>query len=134
MALRWYTLVIQSRDTRAQARWWAEVLDWDVELSTEDESVIVPKHTTPEPITDVETWQQASQSMVFVPVSEHKTVQNRLHIDLAPHTSQDRAAEIERLIQLGATHADVGQTQAESWTVLRDPEGNEFCVLSSRDA
>lgn len=134
MALRWYTLVIQSRDTRAQARWWAEVLDWDVELSTEDESVIVPKHTTPEPIADVDTWQQASQSMVFVPVSEHKTVQNRLHIDLAPHTSQDRAAEIERLIQLGATHANVGQTQAESWTVLRDPEGNEFCVLSSRDS
>jgi len=80
------------------------------------------------------TWQQASQSMVFVPVAEHKTVQNRLHIDLAPHTSQDRTAEIERLLQLGATHAEVGQTQAESWTVLRDPERNEFCVLSSRNA
>ena len=39
------------------------------------------------------------------------------------------AAEISRLEALGATHADVGQTGEESWVVLADPEGNEFCVL-----
>jgi hypothetical protein len=36
---------------------------------------------------------------------------------------------VARLLELGATHADVGQTGEESWVVLADPDGNEFCVL-----
>jgi len=70
---------------------------------------------------------------VFVPVPEGKTVKNRLHLDFAPHTSQDRDAEIARLEALGARRVDVGQSEESTWTVLTDPEGNEFCVLSSRD-
>ena len=53
---------------------------------------------------------------------------NRLHLDFRP---DDRDAEVQRLIGLGARHADVGQGD-ETWIVLADPEGNEFCVLSSR--
>jgi hypothetical protein len=41
----------------------------------------------------------------------------------------DRDQEIDRLLALGARRADIGQTGAESWTVLADPEGNEFCVV-----
>ena len=41
----------------------------------------------------------------------------------------DREAEIRRILSLGARHADIGQTGDESWTVLADPEGNEFCIL-----
>ena len=48
-------------------------------------------------------------------------------------TTQDRDAEIAALLARGATRVDVGQTGAESWTVLADPEGNEFCVLSARN-
>ena len=44
-------------------------------------------------------------------------------------TANDRDAEIERLIGLGARRVDVGQTGQESWDVLADPEGNEFCVV-----
>jgi hypothetical protein len=40
---------------------------------------------------------------------------------------------VARLLGLGASRADVGQGD-ESWIVLADPEGNEFCVLSSRDS
>jgi predicted enzyme related to lactoylglutathione lyase len=70
---------------------------------------------------------------VFVPVPEGKAVKNRLHIDIAPHTSDDRDAEIARLLERGATTVDVGQAADETWTVLADPEGNEFCVLSARE-
>ena len=56
-----------------------------------------------------------------------------MHIDLAPHISQDRDAEIERLERLGARRVEVGQSDVATWTVLADPEGNEFCVLSSRE-
>ena len=68
--------------------------------------------------------------LVFVPVPETKAVKNRIHIDVNP-SDRDQAEEVERLLALGARHADVGQGDV-SWVVLADPEGNEFCVLSSR--
>ncbi len=52
---------------------------------------------------------------------------NRLHLDLV--SDGDPAAEVDRLVGLGARPADVGQTGDEGFTVLADPEGNEFCVL-----
>jgi hypothetical protein len=53
-----------------------------------------------------------------------------MHLDLSP-VDCSRDEEVERLLALGATRADVGQTGEESWVVLADPEGNEFCVLRS---
>ena len=44
----------------------------------------------------------------------------------------DADAEVERLLALGARHADVGQTGEEGFVVLTDPEGNAFCVLRGR--
>ena len=52
---------------------------------------------------------------------------NRLHLDLV--AEGEPAAEVDRLVGLGARPADVGQTGDEGFTVLADPEGNEFCVL-----
>ena len=66
--------------------------------------------------------------MCFMPVPAVKTVKNRLHLDLTSG-AEDRSDEIERLLSLGARRVDIGQTGAESWTVLADPEGNEFCVI-----
>ncbi len=78
-------------------------------------------------------WDRIGPGMVFVPVPEGKAVKNRLHIDLAPHTPDDRDGELARLVAMGATHVDVGQSDKASWDVMADPEGNESCVLSSRD-
>ncbi|WP_308409797.1 VOC family protein [Zhihengliuella halotolerans] len=63
---------------------------------------------------------------------EGKTVKNRLHLDVNP-ADRDQEAEVRRLLELGARRADVGQGE-ESWVVMTDPEGNEFCVLASRRA
>jgi hypothetical protein len=131
MALRWYTIVVDSHDPATLSRWWAETLDYAIVYESDDEVTIIPKHLTTEETEDVETWMRLSQGLVFVPVPDGKTVKNRLHIDLAPHSSQDREAEIQGLLDRGATLADIGQGDV-GWTVLRDPEGNEFCVLSSR--
>jgi len=132
MALKWYTVVIDCADIAAQARWWAEVLDWQIIYEADDEVMIIPRYASDEPLT-VEQWRRVGPGLVFVPVPEPKTVKNRLHIDLAPHLTDDRDAEIDRLLALGATRVDVGQSDDVTWTVLADPEGNEFCVLSSRD-
>ena len=62
-------------------------------------------------------------------VPEPKTVKNRVHLDLATTSAAHQADLVARLQDLGATPADVGQGDV-SWTVLADPEGNEFCVLA----
>lgn len=132
MALRWYTLVVDCQDPRKQAAWWAQALDWTVIHESDKECVIVPSWADDTFIRET-PWERVGPGMVFVPVSGGKSTKNRLHIDLAPHISQNRDAEIARLERLGATKLDVGQSSAATWTVLADPEGNEFCVLSSRD-
>jgi hypothetical protein len=132
VSVRWYSLVVDCRDVKTQARWWAEALGWKVVYEADDEVVIVPAHASDELVRSM-PWDQVPPGLVFVPVAEDKTVKNRLHIDLAPHTTDDRDAEIERLLAIGATRVDIGQSADSSWDVLADPEGNEFCVLSSRE-
>jgi hypothetical protein len=63
-----------------------------------------------------------------MPSPDEKIVKNRVHLDLAT-SADDRDAEIERALALGASQVDVGQTGEESWVVLADPEGNEFCIV-----
>ncbi len=60
-----------------------------------------------------------------------KTAKNRLHPDVAPYQADDPAAEVAQLIAAGAVPADIGQADVP-WTVLADPQGSEFCVLSPR--
>ncbi len=60
-------------------------------------------------------------------VAEPRTGKNRVHVDL--HTD-NRAAEVARLTALGATVLAAGNAPGMWWTVLADPEGNEFCVCS----
>ncbi len=65
----------------------------------------------------------------LLPVPEHKTVKNRLHLDLrADGVTTEH--ELDRLLALGARRIDVGQAEDVTWVVLADPEGNEFCLLS----
>jgi predicted enzyme related to lactoylglutathione lyase len=120
MPSKWYTIVVDARDPVRLAHWWAEVLGYQVVFESPSETVIAADRNT-------------YPGLVFVPVPEEKTVKNRLHIDLNP---DDQAAEVQRLLGLGATHADVGQSAADPpvrWVVLADPEGNEFCVLTARE-
>ncbi len=60
-----------------------------------------------------------------------KTVKSRIHLDLRAYPGDAQEAEAARLLALGATPVDVGQGDVP-WTVLADPEGNEFCLLTPR--
>ena len=131
MSLRWYTVVVDCRDRAAQARWWAETLDWRIAYEDDEEVDLVPPHALDESRSIPLTEQGAS--LVFVTVPEAKSIKNRLHIDLAPGPDDDQDAAVQALLDRGATRANVGQGTGETWVVLADPEGNEFCVLSPRD-
>jgi predicted enzyme related to lactoylglutathione lyase len=115
MGVSLHHIVIDAHDLPALARFWAQVLDWRILSEREQEVVIGPDETAP-------------VGLCFMPVANEKIVKNRLHLDLAPD-SADRDAEITRILMLGARRVDIGQSGRESWTVLADPEGNEFCLL-----
>jgi hypothetical protein len=115
MPLRLHHIVVDTHDLPLLARFWTAALGWKVLSEREREIVIGPDENAP-------------VGMCFMPVTDAKAVKNRLHLDLTT-AAGDRAAEIDRLLALGARRADVGQTGEESWTVLADPEGNEFCVI-----
>jgi hypothetical protein len=73
----------------------------------------------------------------LIATNEAHRVKNRWHLDVRPDAGGDRDAEVERLLDLGATRVEVGQANAlpgeVTWVVLADPEGNEFCVLRALD-
>ncbi len=131
MALRWYSNVIETTDTGRLARWWAEALDWQIIYEAEDEVVLIPRWA--QELRPKLSFEQVPPGLTFVRVEHEKRSKNRIHMDLAPHSSDDRDAEIARLEPLGAKRIDVGQGPDVSWTVLADIDGNEFCVLSSRE-
>ncbi|MFH5821671.1 VOC family protein [Georgenia sp. AZ-5] len=109
-------LAVDAHDPRRVADFWTAALGWEI-VEDGDEGVSIAPADRSLPAID------------FLPVPEPKTVKNRLHLDIrADGTSQ--AEEVERLLGLGATRADVGQGPDVTWVVLADPEGNEFCVLS----
>ena len=130
MSIRWYSVVVDCEDVAAQGHWWAEALGWTVVYEAPGEFVIVPPHAL-DKTKEIPVMEQGP-GLVFVTVAEGKAIKNRLHIDLAPREGVDQAAEVDRLVRLGAKRVDVGQGEAP-WVVLADPEGNEFCVLTPRD-
>ena len=74
------------------------------------------------------TSEQDPVRMLFLKVPEGKTVKNRMHVDFR---APDREAEVARLVGLGATRGDTHNEFGLTWTVLQDPEGNEFCVAQT---
>jgi len=120
MSTHFVSVVIDAVDPPALARWWSDALGWPISFEEDGEVVVEPLGT------DLEDRVPA---LVFVPVPEVKAAKNRVHLDLASEDEADRDAIVERLVANGATPADVGQTGDETWVVLADPEGNEFCVL-----
>lgn len=69
--------------------------------------------------------------LLFLRVPEGKSAKNRIHLDLRP--DQPRLAEVARLAELGASVARHVEQPGDVFTVMLDPEGNEFCVEPSID-
>ncbi|MCF3119639.1 VOC family protein [Streptomyces arenae] len=109
-------VVVDCLDPRAMARFWGEAMDWTVHELGDDQARL-------------RSAQGVGPYLEFLRTPDAKTVRNRVHLDLRPYPGDDQEAEVARLRALGATPADVGQGDVP-WTVLADPEGNEFRVLT----
>jgi len=122
MACRFSELVVDSRDPEALAAFWSAVLDYRVLGREEDGAVEIGPEAG---------FGGAAPTIVFALVPAPTPGKIRMHLDLNA-TDRDQDEELERLLGLGATPADVGQTGDEDWHVLADPEGNQFCLLRRR--
>jgi catechol 2,3-dioxygenase-like lactoylglutathione lyase family enzyme len=120
-------LAIDCADPDGLARFWCSVLGYEVQ-DEEDGLVTIGSPVAPDGKTRAGP---VAPTLTFARVPEGKTAKNRVHLDINP-TDRDQGEEVRRLLDLGARHADVGQTGEESWITLADPEGNEFCVLADR--
>lgn len=127
MTSKFTELAIDCADPGALARFWCAVLGYEVQEVDGEEYVSIGSPLVPE---GKKRPGPVPPTLSFIRVPEGKTVKNRLHIDVNP-TDTDQDAEVERLLGLGARRADVGQGE-QTWVVLADPEGNEFCVLRGR--
>jgi predicted enzyme related to lactoylglutathione lyase len=115
MPSSWEQIVVDAEDPPRLARWWAEALGYAI------------VHEKPDEV-EIRRRPDELPGLLFTTVPDAKTVKNRLHLDLRP---DDQEAEVERLVDMGARPADIGQHEV-GWVVLADPEGNEFCVLAGR--
>jgi catechol 2,3-dioxygenase-like lactoylglutathione lyase family enzyme len=121
MACRITELVLDCREPERLAAFWCEVLGY----------VVLEREGGDVEIGPPEGFGGLQPTLVLSLSTEPKNGKLPLHIDVNA-TDRDQDAELERLLAAGARHADVGQTGQESWYVLADPEGNEFCLLRSR--
>ena len=117
MACTFTELIIDALDAQKLSEFWCAALGWQpTGRYSEVIEIGAPDGTTP--------------TLVFSSSDEPKQTKNRLHIDVNPRGCE-QAEEVERLLGLGARHVDIGQGE-QTWVVLADPEGNEFCVLQER--
>ncbi|BAL89713.1 hypothetical protein AMIS_44930 [Actinoplanes missouriensis 431] len=125
MALRPVQVNIKARDSSAAGRFWAQALGWHL---------FEPGVTTYVGPTSKFVWPDPTTLGInVVPVPDAKTAaKNSAHLDLATTSAAHQAGLVARLRALGATPVDIGQGDVP-WTVLADPEGNEFCVLEPRE-
>jgi len=144
-----WKLVVDCADPQSQADFWAAALHYEVEdnnalierlleLGAVPREAVVEFHARlafrdlvavrhPDDPYDPDSGTGRGRRLLFQRVPEAKTVKNRLHLDLHPGPGR-RDDEVERLRALGASVLREVKEPSGEWTVMTDPEGNEFCV------
>ncbi|WP_107764369.1 VOC family protein [Nocardioides terrigena] len=116
MTARLEALTIRATDPDRLARFWVDLLGWDV--SPDSTTQLVPTDDT-------------GFGLRFVPATHPRVGLNQVHLHLGSAEPQDQALTVQRALDLGARHLDVGQLPEEDHVVLADPDGNEFCVIEA---
>ena len=128
MPVRLHHIVVDAHDLPGLARFWSQALGWTVLSERPREVVIGPDENAP-------------VGVCFMPATDEKTVKNRVHLDVRVAGREVEGEErkrlvsekVEQLVEAGASIAWVNQDVRGHSIVLRDPEGNEFCVIRPKE-
>ncbi len=122
MSLSIHQVAFDCKDATLQSDFWCQVLGYAKEDWGEEYGALI---YSPD---------NAGMRVIFMPVPEHKSVKNRVHLDVRTEDST-REAEVKRLVHLGAKEIEAKSLSTDSrsvtWTIMQDPEGNEFCVSAA---
>lgn len=118
MALTARMVTIDCADPDGLAKFWTEAAGYKVKWRYENEYIVLASPS------------DEGLHLGLQRVPEPKVGKNRAHVDWS---TDDRLAEVKRLVALGATVVDEHSVPEFAWTVLTDPEGNEFCVSGARE-
>ncbi len=122
MTFRLHSITIDCTDWTRLVEFWAAASDFEEDPQN--------RNSPGDPVGALVTPDRRLQ-LLFIPVPEHKTMKNRIHLDVVP-TGLTRDVEVERLLGLGATLVDDRRNDdGTGWVVLADPGGYEFCVERS---
>lgn len=133
-------LTFDAVDAHRLATWWADLLGYELEdvhervgelldqgIVTEDQVMRIDGRLYFAGVVTASDPEGAGPRLYVQEVPEPKTAKNRLHLDI-PVEPERLDAEIERLVGTGATFVRFGEVPGHRWAVMRDPEGNEFCL------
>jgi predicted enzyme related to lactoylglutathione lyase len=107
-------ITIDSTDPRALAEFWTQALGLEIAHDVDGWFLQLGSRANP-----------GRPYLGLQKVPEKRAGKNRVHLDLS---TDDREGEVKRLESLGATVGETHEVPGLVWTVLQDPEGNEFCV------
>ena len=127
-------------DPHAQARWWANLLGYEVQdahdfvtglleqgvVGTDDVVEIDGRRAFADGAAAFDP-KSAGPRLYFQLVPEGKVAKNRVHLDVAIGPAEPDT-EVERVTALGAVFVESQSQGGHRWAVMRDPEGNEFCL------
>ena len=118
------TIVLTVEDIDRAGRFWRAALGYvDRGVPSDDWVILDPP--------DKASWDAPGASLALSVTGYPQRYPPRIHLDLY---ADDQAAEIERLVGLGARHVDWhGYPPGADWIVLEDTEGNRFCVIDTGD-
>ncbi len=116
MTSQLFALCFDANDPPGLARFWADLLGWDLADDRHDGIALLPNDDT-------------GFGFRFLPTREQNTAPHQLHFHLTSTSLEDQQQTVARSLGLGARHIDVGQRPEEGHVVLADPDGNEFCVI-----
>jgi catechol 2,3-dioxygenase-like lactoylglutathione lyase family enzyme len=126
-------VVFDCQDAAPLARFWADVLGWQVAPYDEEEMERLAEHGVSDPEDDPTIMVEPPEDeahlpvLYFTEVPEPKQGKNRVHLDVVAQEGVDD--EVIRLEGLGATLRNWAEEEGHVWAVMLDPEGNEFCVM-----
>jgi hypothetical protein len=113
MTLALANVTLDCADPTIVARFWSAALDRPIDEGSS------------ESFASIGMADESRPAWFFIKVPEAKSAKNRVHVDLR---ADDREAEVDRLVALGARRLYDHEEQGLRWTTLADVEANEFCV------
>lgn len=128
MAVRIASVTFDCADALEVGRFWSAALGRPLDPDASSDFATIGFAGRRDEVGWAPVEREKDPTWMFVKVPEPKTAKNRMHLDVM---ATDPQAEVARLIELGATLVSDMEEYGYTWTVMADPEGNEFCVAKA---